>query len=205
MRNCDGTSRVRFVCPSRGGCCLQFGVPRWSRRGNPTRTAPEEEEVGGSEDLRRPLDLPSAASGTACPRTPGGRPATTASDQVILPTSSLGCSGGSLKADPGLDTTVTSGVRAHPLLRQDLRTLDEPRQANEEPLVEHLGPSTGHSVVRATLWARPHHPVPVRRGRPDHAPHHWARGHRPGGGRLDRRVYEQSSDQERLRSTGVGR
>jgi hypothetical protein len=39
----------------------------------PTQTVPEE-EVGGSDDLHRPLDLPSVASGTACPRTPGRRP-----------------------------------------------------------------------------------------------------------------------------------
>jgi hypothetical protein len=39
----------------------------------PTRTAPEE-KVGGSDDLHRPLDLPSVAPGAACPRTAGGRP-----------------------------------------------------------------------------------------------------------------------------------
>jgi hypothetical protein len=30
--------------------------------------------VGGSDDLHRPLDLPSVAPGAACPRTAGGRP-----------------------------------------------------------------------------------------------------------------------------------
>lgn len=64
----SGSLALLVVVAGLSSACLGGGS-----EATPTRAAPRD-NVGGSDDLHRPLDLPTVAPGTACPRTPGKRP-----------------------------------------------------------------------------------------------------------------------------------